>query len=132
MCLVRAYEPGFELRAILLWLSHQIVVGSDWWESKSESICLSHSASWVARVALTYSGLVEERAGEVWVLLPQLMPPPPSRNTYPLVEHLVSRSPAQSASEKPLRILGGICIMELTSRPLDQSYVKQRSWVPFK
>src|SRR5258708_35714110 len=104
MCLVHAYELGFELRAILLWLSHQIVVGLDWWEPKSESICLSHSASWVARVAPTYSALVEERAGEVWVLLPQLMPPPPSRNTYPLVDHLVSGSPAQSVSEKLFRV----------------------------
>src|SRR5258708_24097774 len=99
MCLVHAYEPGFELRAILLWLSHQIVVGSDWWEPKWESICLRHSASWVTQVAPTYSALVEERAGEVWVFLPQLMPPPPSRNTYPLVEGVGCCSPAHFPSD---------------------------------
>ena len=62
---------------------------------------LSHTASWVASDSAMYSASVDERATVRCFLLSQLMQPPLSTNTYPLVLRRDSISPGQSASEYP-------------------------------
>ena len=68
----------------------------------SPRIRLSQSASHAAVHAALYSASVDERATVGCFLLSQDITPEASMKQYPVVDRLLSLSPAQSESQNPL------------------------------
>ena len=81
------------------WLSSYIRVGPASVTPNYSWSCLSQMASWVATLKVMYSASTVDRATQLCFLLDHVMAPPPSRNTFPEVDHWSFTSPAQSASE---------------------------------
>src|SRR5271170_8346626 len=93
-----------------LWLSEKRSVGSSElpfeWPSSARSV-LIHFNSFVASVRAIYSDSIVDNATVGWRRLFHAIAPLLSMTTYPVVDRLVSKSPAQSASEYPSNRRGG-------------------------
>lgn len=87
------------MRSIASLLSHQIVVGMFIENPNSLRSDLIHKASCVALVRAIYSASVDERATMGCSLDCQVIGEFPKKKTFPEVDLLVIKSPAQSASE---------------------------------
>ena len=84
------------------WLSEQRGIGCSGGYPISVCTCLNQTSSEHASESETYSDSVELRAGVLFIRDVQHTAPSAMRKTYPVVDRRLSRSSAQSASQKPL------------------------------
>ena len=101
MCFDRPWNCGFFAILIVDWLSSKITVAAAGLCFRSVVSCRSLNASCAAIARAIYSASAVDRVTLVCFLLLQLIAAPLSWNGYPEVDFRSSRSPPQSASEKP-------------------------------
>lgn len=59
-------------------------------------------------MSVQYLLSMEDKEGKIWDLLAHAIGLLPRGNIYPVTEHRISEAPPQSASVKPVRILGSL------------------------
>ena len=99
MCFVRSWNFGFLANFIIEVLSIMSGVDCTCFTCKSSRIFLSHTISFVASAAATYSAFVVESAGIDYLCDLQETTPDPRLIAYPEVYTRVSLSPSKSESE---------------------------------
>jgi hypothetical protein len=102
MCLVLAWNTGFEAKASAPELSHQRVGGDKRGSCNSQNNVLIQYISAVVRHIERYSASVLERETTCCFLADHEMRLEPRKIPYPVVERLSSGFPAQSTSQKAL------------------------------
>lgn len=96
MCFDRAWKTGFSAKAMALSLLFRVGKAVGRLRHKYSKIVHSHARSFPASTVALYSASVEDRLIVGCFLDIQLTAPPFSVNAYPVVERLVTGSPAQS------------------------------------
>src|SRR5882762_4773336 len=104
MCLVQSWNLGFLVSLIAKVLSINNGVEFSCFSCKSSSIFLSHTISFVALAAATYSASVVEFAGTDYLRDLHETVADPRLIVYPEVDTPVSLSPSKSESEYPISL----------------------------
>src|SRR5713226_8923213 len=104
MCLVRSWNLGFLASLITEVLSINNKVEFSCFSCKSSSIFLSHTISFVASAADTYSSSVVESTGTDCFRDLHETTADPRLIVYPEVDTPVSLSPSKSESEYPISL----------------------------
>ena len=110
MCLVRSWNFGFLANFIADVLSIMSGVDCICFTCKSSRIFLSHTISFVASAAATYSASVVESAGTDCLCDLQETTHDPRLIAYPEVDTPIYLSPSMSKSQYPIKLKSSTCV----------------------